>query len=66
MVGYLIAAAVKHFFAVIFPRITAPKVDTIVPTVAVRVDFFFKIVIAADFEKSTKDFILVFVIYAVD
>ena len=62
MVGYLITATVKHFFAVIFPTVTAPKIDTIVPTVTVRVDFFFKIVEIADFEERTKDFVFVIVV----
>ena len=34
-VGYFVAATIEHFFSVIFPRIAAPKVDTIIPAVAV-------------------------------
>lgn len=62
MFGDFVAATIQHFFAVIFSRIAAPKIDTIVPTDVVRFNFFFKIVKIADFEKSTKDFVFVIVV----
>ena len=61
-VGYFVATTVEHFFAVIFPRIAAPKIDTIVPTVAVRFYFFFKIIEITHFEERTKNFVFVIVV----
>ena len=61
MVGYLIAAAVKHFTSIIFPRITAPKVDVIVPILTAVFYKFFKIVVVLNFKESTKFFVFVVV-----
>ena len=50
MFFHLIATAVEHFFAVIFPAITFVEADVVVPAAAVIADVFFKFAERAHFQ----------------
>ena len=57
----VISAAVQHFFSVIFPSETAPKVDVIVPIFTAVFYKFFKIVVVFNLKESAKFFVFVVV-----